>query len=89
MEELDRLHKGLENSNTLIFKNHNSGITCSFIKEGLVYDSFDVKDQALADVLTERGMNGVVEGSNFYSLKNNYEWFSLSVKSRKLYSVLQ
>jgi len=89
MDELNRLHNGLENSNTLICKNDHKGLKCSFIKEGLVYDSFVVRDEVLAEVLTERGLNGVVEGSNFQVLRNNYDWFSLSVRSRKLYSVLQ
>lgn len=84
MEELERLKKGLESSQTMLLKNEDTGLTCSFLKGGLVQDNFIVKDQDLAQALKQAGVNGVVEGYTFERLRNNYGWFSLRVKSRKL-----
>lgn len=89
MKELDRLKKGLGGSHVLLYKNEDSGLKCSFVKEGLVVDSFVIEDDVLAKALSEKGMNGVVEGSNFQMLRNNYDWFSLSVKTKKLYEELK
>ncbi|NDK55364.1 hypothetical protein [Pontibacter fetidus] len=84
MEELDRLKKGLENSQTMVLKNCENGLTCSFIKYGLVQDNFLVKDEELKNALSQTGVNGIVEGNNFERLRNNYGWLSVRVKTRKL-----
>ncbi|MFD2515384.1 hypothetical protein ACFSRY_16035 [Pontibacter locisalis] len=84
MEELDRLKEGLTKSNLLVYKNEDLGLKCSFVKEGMVVDSFVIEDDVLAKALSERGMQGIVEGSNLQMLRNNYDWFSLSVKTKKL-----
>lgn len=89
MKELDRLKEGLGESHVLLYKNEDRGLKCSFIREGLVVDSFVIEDDVLAEALTEKGMNGIVEGINFHLLRNNYDWFSLSVKSKKLYKELK
>ncbi|MEJ8800495.1 hypothetical protein [Pontibacter sp. H249] len=89
MKELDRLKEGLGESHVLLYKNEGNGMKCSFLKEGLVVDSFVIRDNVLAQQLEEKGINGVVEGSNFQMLRNNYDWFSLSVKSKKLYEELK
>ncbi|GAB3204033.1 hypothetical protein ABID22_003257 [Pontibacter aydingkolensis] len=89
MKELDRLKEGLVESHVLLYKNEDRGLTCSFVKEGLVVDSFTIKDNVLAQALSEKGTNGIVEGINFQQLRNNYDWFSLSVKTKKLYEELK
>ena len=89
MKELDRLKEGLGESHVLLYKNEDRGLKCSFVKEGLVVDSFVIEDDVLARALTEKGLNGVVEGSNFQMLRSNYDWFSLSVKTKKLYEELK
>jgi len=89
MEELERLQKGLQNSNTLVLKTINDKLECSFIREGMVHDNFEVTDEILASVLNEKAEHGVVEGFNFQNLRNNYGWFSLRVKSKKLLQELQ
>ncbi|MDX5421817.1 MAG: hypothetical protein LPK14_06160 [Hymenobacteraceae bacterium] len=89
MKELDRIQEGLAKSNLLVYKNEEAGLKCSFVKEGLVVDSFVIKDEVLAEAISAKGMNGIVEGSNLQMLRNNYGWFSLSVKTRKLYKELQ
>mgnify|MGYP005749688431 CR=1 FL=1 len=89
MEDLDRLQKGLGKSHVLIYKNEDQGMKCSFVKEGLVVDSFVIEDDVLANALAEKGTNGIVEGSNFQMLRNNYDWFSLSVKTKQLYKELK
>ncbi|PRY09697.1 hypothetical protein CLV24_11834 [Pontibacter ummariensis] len=89
MRELERLQNGLSKSKTLLYKPDQEGLACSFVNGGLVIDSFTIEDGVLADALAKKGVNGVVEGSNFEMLKNNYEWFSLHVKSKKLYQELE
>ncbi|NEM98530.1 hypothetical protein [Pontibacter burrus] len=89
MEELERLKKGLETSQTMLLKNEDAGLTCSFIKYGMVQDNFQVKDEDLAQALKQTGVHGVVEGYAFEHLRNNYGWFSLRVKSRKLLKELK
>ena len=89
MEELERLRKGLESSQTMLLKTGDQGLNCAFISYGLVKDDFVVKDEELAVALTETGPNGIVEGNNFERLRNNYSWFSLRVKSRKLLKELK
>lgn len=89
MEELERLQKGLQNSNTLVLKSIGNKLECSFISEGMVKDNFEVTDDILASALNEKAKYGVVEGFNFQNLRNNYGWFSLRVKSRKLLQELQ
>jgi hypothetical protein len=84
MEELDRLKEGLIKSNVLVYKNEDHGLKCSFVKKGMVVDSFVIEDTVLAQALSERGVQGIVEGSNLHVLRNNYDWFSLSVKTKKL-----
>ena len=89
MKDLDRLKQGLGESNVLLYKNDDQGLKCSFVREGLVVDSFVIEDDVLANALAEKGTNGIVEGSNFQMLRNNYDWFSLSVKTKKLYKELK
>ena len=89
MEELDRLQKGLQNSNTLVLKSFNNKLECSFIKEGMVQDNFYVTDEVLVTALSKKAKFGVVEGFNFNNLLHNYDWFSLHVKSKKLLQELQ
>ncbi|MCX2741036.1 hypothetical protein [Pontibacter anaerobius] len=89
MKELERIEKGLKKSNTLLYKTDDKGLACSFVNGGLVVDSFVIEDHVIADALTKKGMNGVVEGSNFNMLRNNYDWFSLHVKTKKLYETLK
>lgn len=84
MEELERLKKGLENSQTMVIKDSEDGLNCSFIRYGLVQDNFLVKDEELVNVLSETGFKGIVEGNNFERLRSNYGWLSVRVKSRKL-----
>ncbi|WP_250419010.1 hypothetical protein [Pontibacter deserti] len=73
----------------MLLKNSDNGLNCSFISYGLVKDDFVVKDEDLVDALTQTGPNGIVEGNNFERLRNNYGWFSLRVKSRKLLKELK
>lgn len=84
MEELERLKMGLENSQTMVIKDSEDGLNCSFIRYGLVQDNFLVKDEELVNVLSETGFKGIVEGNNFERLRSNYGWLSVRVKSRKL-----
>lgn len=84
MEELERLKKGLENSQTMVLKDSENGLNCSFIKYGLVQDNFLVKDEELKNALSQTSVNGIVEGNNFERLRNNYGWLSVRVKTRKL-----
>ena len=89
MEELERLKNGLDNSQTMVLKDSENGLNCSFIKYGLVQDNFVVKDEVLANALTETGINGIVEGRSFEQFRSNYGWLSVRVKSRKLLKELQ
>lgn len=89
MEELDRLQKGLLNSQRLVLKQIDNSLECSFIKEGMVQDNFKVTDEVLISALTKKSRFGVVEGFNFNHLRSNYGWFSLHVKSKKLLQELQ
>ncbi|MEJ8757267.1 hypothetical protein WG947_09690 [Pontibacter sp. H259] len=89
VEELERLRVGLENSQTMVVRESTDGLKCSFIKHGLVQDDFMVKDEVVADVLSESGLTGIVEGKSFEKLRSNYGWFSVRVKSRKLLKELQ
>lgn len=73
----------------MVYKNDDKGLNCSFVNGGLVVDNFVIEDDVLAEALTEKGTQGIVEGSNFEMLRNNYDWFSLSVRSRKLYKTLK
>ena len=84
MKELERIENGLNKSKTLLYKSDQQGLACSFVNGGLVVDSFVIEDELLADALSKKGLNGVVEGSNFELLKNNYSWFSVHVKTKKL-----
>lgn len=89
MEELERLQKGLQNSNILVLKPVENRLECSFIREGMVQDNFLVSDEVLVSALNEKASCGVVEGFSFQNLRNNYGWFSLHVKSKKLLQELQ
>lgn len=84
MEELDRLQNGLFNSQLLVLKPIDNSLELSFIKEGMVQDNFIITDEVLVDALSKKGRHGVVEGFHFNELRNNYGWFSLHVKSKKL-----
>lgn len=89
MKELERIENGLNRSKTLLYKSDKQGLACSFVNGGLVVDSFVIKDDVLADALSSKGLNGVVEGSNFELLKSNYSWFSVHVKTKKLCKELE
>lgn len=89
MEELDRIKNGISNSNLLLYKDEDCGLKCSFVKEGRVVDSFVVEDDVLAKALAQKGVHGIVEGSSLQMLRNNYDWFSLSVKTKKLLNELK
>lgn len=89
MKELERIQQALQHSNTLVLKEKEKEVECSFIKEGLVYDNFGIKNQVLASALHAESLNGIVEGANFERLKNTYEWFSLRVKSKWLLDTLK
>lgn len=89
MEELERLKKGLDNSQTMVLKSNPEGLSCSFIKYGLVQDDFTVKDEVLATVLSESGLTGIVEGPSFEYFRSNYGWLSVKVKTRKLLKELK
>jgi len=89
MEYLDRIKEGLTKSSLLVYKNEPRGLQCSFVKGGLVVDSFVIEDDVLAQAISAKGVNGIVEGSNLQMLRSNYGWFSLSVKTKKLYNELQ
>lgn len=89
MVELDKIQEGLANSNTLLLKYNEKGVECAFVKEGLVKNNVFIQDQVLAQALSSKSVNGIIEGDNFHTLRSNYGWFSLSVKSKKLYQELQ
>ncbi len=89
MEELERVQKGLETSNILVLKTIDNRLECSFIKEGMVQYNFLVSDDVLVSALNEKASFGVVEGFSFHNLRNNYGWFSLHVKSKKLLQELE
>ncbi|WP_161888464.1 hypothetical protein [Pontibacter russatus] len=89
MKELERIEKGLNKSKTLLYKADQQGLACSFVNGGLVIDSFVIQDDVLADALSKKGMNGVVEGTNFELLKSNYSWFSVHVKTKRVYRQLE
>ena len=89
MKELERIEKGLNKSKTLLYKPDQQGLACSFVNGGLVIDSFVIQDDVLADALSKKGMHGVVEGTNFELLKSNYSWFSVHVKTKRVYRQLE
>lgn len=89
MKELERIENGLNKSKTLLYKSDKQGLACSFVNGGLVVDSFVIKDDVLADALSRKGLNGVVEGSNFELLKSNYSWFSVHVKTKRIHRELE
>ncbi|MHA6247506.1 hypothetical protein ACXYMU_06190 [Pontibacter sp. CAU 1760] len=89
MKELERIESGLNKSKTLLYKPEQQGLACSFVNGGLVIDSFVIEDNILADALSRKGMNGIVEGANFEMLKTNYSWFSVHVKTKKLFLELE
>lgn len=86
--ELNRLHEGLTNSNTLIIKNAGTGIECYFLKEGFEKQVVIIKDDVLAAELACAGVNGIIEGTDFQVFRNKFDSFSLRVKARKLYQEL-
>lgn len=87
--ELNSLHKGLKNSNTLIIKNTRTGLECSFLKEGFEKQVVIIKDDVLATELSCAGVNGIIEGADFQVFRNTFNNFSLRVKARKLFQELQ
>ncbi|MBF9254562.1 hypothetical protein I2I11_14755 [Pontibacter sp. 172403-2] len=89
MRELDSIREGLANSNTLLLKYQDKGVECAFVREGLVKNNILIQDKVLAEALHSKSINGIIEGDNFQTLRNNYSWFSLSVKSKRLYQELQ
>ncbi|MCP2044227.1 hypothetical protein [Pontibacter sp. HSC-36F09] len=89
MKELERIQKALRHSNTLVLKDREKNVECSFIREGLVYDNFPIENTVLASALQEASVNGIVEGLHFERLRNTYEWFALRVKSRMLLDTLK
>ncbi|RAU81787.1 hypothetical protein [Pontibacter arcticus] len=88
MKELEKIQQGLANSNTLVLTYNTKGVECSFVKEGLVKDFLVIEDKIIAEELNGKSVNGIIEGSNFHTLKADYGWFSLRVKSKKLYQEL-
>jgi hypothetical protein len=86
--ELNRLHEGLTNSNTLIIKNAVTGLECSFLKDGFEKQVVIIKDDVLAAELSVAGVNGIIEGTDFQVFRNTFDSFSLRVKARKLYQEL-
>lgn len=86
---LERLENGLNKSKTLLYKPDQTGLACSFVNGGLVVDTFIIEDDVIADALSKKGLNGVVEGSNFEMLRSNYSWFSLHVKTKQVYRELE
>ncbi|MBD1396496.1 hypothetical protein H9Q13_04910 [Pontibacter sp. JH31] len=89
MKDFERIKNALNHSNILVLKNEEKKVECSFIKEGLVYDNFEIENRALASALQEKSTNGIVEGFNFERLKNTYDWFTLHVKSRMVLEALK
>ncbi|WP_242919947.1 hypothetical protein [Pontibacter liquoris] len=89
MKELQKIQEGLANSSTLLLKYNDKGVECSFVKEGLVKDNVLIQDEVLAEALSSKSVNGIIEGDNFVTLRSNYSWFSLSVKSKRLYKELK
>jgi hypothetical protein len=89
MKELKRLQEGLVKSTSLVLKTKSNGLECSFIKGGLVIDYFLIEDKILATALSDQSVKGIVEGMNFFLLKNEYEWFALKVRSKMLLMELQ
>jgi hypothetical protein len=86
--ELNRLHEGLTNSNTLIIKNAGTELECSFLKEGFEKKVVIIKDDVLAAELSCAAVNGIIEGADFQVFRNTFNSFSLRVKARKLYQEL-
>jgi len=89
MKELDTIQEGLANCNTLLLRYQGTGVECAFVREGLVKNNIIIEDQVLAEALRSKSVNGIIEGDNFQTLRSNYSWFSLSVKSKRLYQELQ
>ncbi|WP_347158843.1 hypothetical protein [Pontibacter chitinilyticus] len=89
MMELEKIQEGLLNSNTLLLKYHEKGVECSFVQEGLVRNNILIKDPVLAEALTSKSVNGIIEGDNLHMLRSNYGWFTLSVRTKRLYQELQ
>ncbi|MFD2247280.1 hypothetical protein [Pontibacter ruber] len=88
MIDLNRLHEGLLNSTTLVVKDLGKEVECSFIKEGLVTSTFNIEEDVLIAALREKGLNGIVEGTQFATFKNNFKRFTLCVKARRLFKEL-
>ncbi|WP_242929290.1 hypothetical protein [Pontibacter vulgaris] len=89
MNELIKLQQGLRNSNAMVYKMQQNKLACSFIKGGIVIDSLLIEDKILISALTKKGVNGILEGRSFETLKNTYDMFSLHVKSQRLFQQLK
>jgi hypothetical protein len=88
MRDLNRLHEGLLNSTTLVIKDQGDNVECSFINEGIVASTFTIKEEVLIATLREKGLKGIVEGTQFATFKNNFKRFILGVKARRLFNEL-
>ena len=88
MKDLNRLQEGLLNNTTLVIKDLGTSLECSFLKEGLVTNSFVIEEEVLNAIMREKGLNGIVEGVQFATFKNNFKRFTLGVKARRLFNEL-
>ncbi len=73
----------------MIFKKQQNKLFCQFLKGGIVVDRLDLEDEVLINALSKKCVNGILEGSNFETLKNTFDMFSLHVKSLKLFHELK
>jgi hypothetical protein len=88
MIDLNRLHEGLQNNTILVIKDFGKNLECSFIHEGLVTNTFIIEEEVLSTTMREKGLNGIVEGVQFATFKNNFKRFTLCVKARRLFNEL-
>ncbi|RDV13549.1 hypothetical protein DXT99_18595 [Pontibacter diazotrophicus] len=88
VKDLNRLHKGLMNSSTLLMKKVSGGLECSFLREGFTNNVVLIKDDVLAEALISSGVNGIIAGVDLLVFRSAFNTFSLRVKARKLYQEL-
>ncbi|NDK55712.1 hypothetical protein [Pontibacter fetidus] len=88
VEELQELSLGLNESNTLIFKEVNGTLLCQFLMHGLVCHTVTVTCELLAKALWQISSMGIIDGADFMIFKNVFDKFSLHLKARQLYTEL-
>lgn len=88
VKDLNRLHKGLMNSSTMVMKKVSGGLECSFLKKGFTNNVILIKDDVLAEALVSSGVNGNIAGVDLLAFRNAFDTFSLRVKAKKLYQEL-